>query len=188
MPPPGLPDAPDFWKEVNFSASPTGCWIWCGDLTKFGHGIFRGQPTHRVALFLAGVDITDKVVRHRCDNAPCVNPAHLETGTQSDNTADMISRRRAGWRRKKLETLSDMLEYVMTEKFARAIGVDPQWFRMWMYGPEPVPLAVAEELHRRLGAPIDETIWHGGVDLSSTETAAASGTARTKETADVLRR
>jgi hypothetical protein len=33
-------------------------------------------------------------VRHRCDNPPCQNPAHLELGTQADNVADMMTRRR----------------------------------------------------------------------------------------------
>ena len=35
-----------------------------------------------------------EVVRHRCDNPPCVNPAHLAIGTQADNVADAISRDR----------------------------------------------------------------------------------------------
>lgn len=34
------------------------------------------------------------VVRHRCDNPPCFNVEHLETGTYSDNLADMFERGR----------------------------------------------------------------------------------------------
>ena len=37
------------------------------------------------------------VVRHRCDNPPCVNPDHLEIGTQADNQADMAIRGRSKW-------------------------------------------------------------------------------------------
>jgi hypothetical protein len=57
----------------------------------------RSGPTikaHRVSLMLAGVDIGDLLIRHSCDNPPCVNPAHLSVGTHADNAADMVSRER----------------------------------------------------------------------------------------------
>ncbi len=38
--------------------------------------------------------ISGMVVRHKCDNPACVNPEHLEIGTQADNVLDMIKRGR----------------------------------------------------------------------------------------------
>lgn len=35
------------------------------------------------------------VIRHKCDNPPCINPEHLETGTQGDNVRDRDDRGRA---------------------------------------------------------------------------------------------
>ncbi|WP_165924021.1 HNH endonuclease signature motif containing protein [Paraburkholderia sp. BL9I2N2] len=34
------------------------------------------------------------VVRHKCDDPACVNPEHLELGTQKDNCADKVLRNR----------------------------------------------------------------------------------------------
>ncbi|PHS59692.1 MAG: HNH endonuclease [Alteromonas sp.] len=57
------------------------------------------QFAHRVAYVEArglGIeDIAGKVVRHRCDNPPCINPDHLELGTVADNNRDMADRGRS---------------------------------------------------------------------------------------------
>lgn len=37
-----------------------------------------------------------KVVRHKCDNPPCINPQHLEAGTIADNNKDRKVRGRNG--------------------------------------------------------------------------------------------
>jgi hypothetical protein len=58
----------------------------------------RGVRAHRLAYVRAkGIDIDDiegMVVRHKCDNPGCVNPDHLEIGTQKDNMQDAIARGR----------------------------------------------------------------------------------------------
>lgn len=39
-------------------------------------------------------EIEDKVVRHTCDNPRCINPDHLELGTQGENLRDRRVRNR----------------------------------------------------------------------------------------------
>ena len=61
-------------------------------------GTRRTARAHRVAWEIARGPIPEgHVVRHRCDNPPCVNPDHLELGTQADNVQDMVDRGRH-WR------------------------------------------------------------------------------------------
>lgn len=64
-----------------------------------GYGQFwldgQMRRAHRVAYVLAFGPIPDgMLVRHSCDNPPCVNPFHLLLGTYEDNTQDCIRRGR----------------------------------------------------------------------------------------------
>ena len=76
------------------------CWTWqAATAREYGVFYFQGRQTyaHRVSAFWAGLmsSVRDKViVRHKCDNPRCVNPAHLETGTQADNINDCKKRGR----------------------------------------------------------------------------------------------
>jgi hypothetical protein len=90
-----------FWEKVD-RRGPDDCWLWTAAVNEHGYGVMRPEgrrsgPTvkaHRVSLMLAGVEITGLLIRHSCDNPPCVNPAHLSVGTRADNTADMVKRDR----------------------------------------------------------------------------------------------
>lgn len=95
-----------FWPKVECSSDPNACWIWKGSqrranrkLRRIAYGTFRFMgrtwDAHRVAFMLSVDDPTGSVVRHACDNGLCVNPAHLELGTQRDNVLDMHRRGRA---------------------------------------------------------------------------------------------
>ena len=53
------------------------------------------KPTtkHRKVYYEATGELPE-VVRHKCDNPRCVNPEHLEGGTQKDNMQDCVQRGR----------------------------------------------------------------------------------------------
>lgn len=81
--------------EVN---DQTGCWLWRLGRTPKGYGqlaLRHGSAgyAHRKSYQLFCGPIPEgAVVRHKCDNPPCVNPEHLEIGTTKDNVRDMLSR------------------------------------------------------------------------------------------------
>jgi hypothetical protein len=86
-------DADRFWSRVDKNA-PNGCWLWIGTVTRGGYGVMHtvggGRViATRISLNLSGVDVPDDLyVLHRCDNPPCVNPAHLFVGSAADNAKD----------------------------------------------------------------------------------------------------
>lgn len=83
-----------FWPKVD-KRGPGECWPWRAATTHYGYGKILGPwapkeivlATH-VAWFLATGVRPHLFVLHRCDNPPCVNPAHLFLGTQKDNMRD----------------------------------------------------------------------------------------------------
>jgi hypothetical protein len=75
-----------------------GCWVWTGATHERGYGIIglggrsRGnERAHRTAYRLYRGDIPEgKVMLHKCGNTNCVNPWHLEVGTQKENAQDKM--------------------------------------------------------------------------------------------------
>jgi len=75
----------------------SGCWLWTGPTFARNYGKIGCPPAlaHRISwTVFRGAIPAGLVVRHRCDNPSCVNPDHLELGTNADNVADKIARGR----------------------------------------------------------------------------------------------
>jgi len=100
-----------FWERVD-KRGPDECWDWLAGLDKDNYGVMSGGSrkakklkAHRVSweIHFGQIPFHDShhgmCVLHRCDNPPCVNPAHLFLGTNHDNVLDMFKKGRArpGW-------------------------------------------------------------------------------------------
>ena len=78
----------------------SGCWLWAGTIETGGYGQVwvreygRLCLAHRLSWSLHCGDPGKSYVLHRCDNPPCVNPAHLFLGTHSDNMRDRSAKGR----------------------------------------------------------------------------------------------
>lgn len=84
---------------IGWTETSTGCHEWSGTRSDRGYPLLGDKKrtrVHRLSWEIAnGRSIpTGQVVRHRCDNPPCVNPDHLRIGTEADNVLDAIRRGR----------------------------------------------------------------------------------------------
>jgi hypothetical protein len=85
--------------KVDTSAGWGKCWPWNGARDRQGYGVLSlpGVQSIRAPRWLLGhlrgrpLGVGEMAL-HRCDNAWCVNPAHLYIGDVRDNTRDTIAR------------------------------------------------------------------------------------------------
>ena len=99
-----------FWSKVD-RRDPNDCWFWIGAIGIHGYGVI-GRGTREDGVILAhrasweihnGPIPEGSHVLHTCDdrypagdhtNRKCVNPAHLKTGSNKENVADMLLHKR----------------------------------------------------------------------------------------------
>lgn len=103
------PDTVERYHRRVYKREPQVCWPWLGALAGSGHSRFRAgsrssgrAPTRVVAGHIYGWQLSrgllrpvngrTPVIRHRCDESACHNPAHWLRGTTADNSADYRAR------------------------------------------------------------------------------------------------
>lgn len=89
------------FERLGWNITESGCWEWKEFTNTDGYGMFRMASTspmigaHKAShVIYKGEVATGEVVRHTCDNPPCVNPDHLVLGTVADNVDDCVARKR----------------------------------------------------------------------------------------------
>ena len=92
--------------HANYRVEDSGCWEWQKMRDKNGYGTINlkkrsaikahgMERAHRFSYRLHHGEIpADLIVRHKCDNPSCVNPAHLELGTHAQHTWDAVLKNR----------------------------------------------------------------------------------------------
>lgn len=78
--------------EARWIAGPGGCYLWTGELSKTGYGVFKAGGRNRVAhrwYYQAkrGAIPSGLQLDHLCRVRRCVNPDHLEPVTPKENVA-----------------------------------------------------------------------------------------------------
>jgi len=94
------PELFDRLIELAHISNHSECWPVHRNIGKDGYGILRvngrKERAHRMMFELYFPNVPAPVVRHKCNNPGCINPAHLREGTPHDNAIDRMLSKRGG--------------------------------------------------------------------------------------------
>lgn len=83
-------------KPVEYNINDNGCWICTSHKNKFYPNFTREGKRISIFRYIYELEINKvpegKILRHKCDNIKCINPKHLEIGTQAENMKDKAER------------------------------------------------------------------------------------------------
>lgn len=117
-----------FWNNVIRPEHDESCWLWTGSTVGGGYGCFGRKTTraHRYSYTLhKGPIPPGLLIRHKCNNPPCVNPDHLIPGTYLDNNNDMYQSNRQVILRGEQSGMSKLTEpEVIKIRILDAKGID----------------------------------------------------------------
>lgn len=122
-----------FWRRVDQTTTPEGCWEWRGAIHPGGYGVFgraggRTAPAHRAGYVFQVGPIPDGLcVCHHCDNRRCVRGSHLFVGTRDDNAQDAKNKGRMGVPGVTREVVSDLrVGGLLYREIAQRLGITRQ--------------------------------------------------------------
>lgn len=114
-----------FWRKVKKTES---CWLWTANTHSFGYGLFsvnrKTISAHRYSYILHKGDIpSGLVIRHKCNTPNCVNPEHLELGTQADNIQDAVKlNRHCHGESHGMVSITDEIALLIKQELAKGIS------------------------------------------------------------------
>lgn len=122
-------------KFGGYNVTDFGCWEWSSSRFRQGYGqmkiLGKSCYAHRIAYEAwVGPLPEGSVVRHKCDNPPCINPDHLELGTYQDNSNDMWERGRGADQAGEKNPRSKLTVVQVREIRSRYTGVRGQQRRL----------------------------------------------------------
>lgn len=121
-----------FWRRAGRTDDARACWEWRGYREQDEYGrITKDRKillAHRLSWEIHNGPIpVGMAVCHRCDNPPCVNPAHLFLGSNQDNLHDRDAKGRtprAPGIRNGMAKLTDAIVVAMREDRGRGLTYD----------------------------------------------------------------
>lgn len=114
-----------FWHKADVKTE-SECWEWKGNKNKTGYGMLwiSDKPAvkklaHRISWEIHNGEIPEGLgVLHKCDNPPCINPAHLFLGTFRDNMKDKLTKGRHARGEKQKHILTDEAVMEIRNRYA----------------------------------------------------------------------